>query len=382
VTSLENIGGLHQYLRQTLLESGRYRLAAAQDGILRLARLETAAGPVVLPPGFYTFVYPDGPPDYGLPVVFEDVMKLHGLSLHFNRQEEVQVSVDLELLRPPEPGLQPVLYLLDDAGEPLGATVDLQPGLAWLPPDLWPVGQTVRLRFNTLPWPGFTRQAGPHRLALGLIAGEDPWTGPRYRPEPAGTTPWAVRLPAGGSLVELARIEPVWGMPAGGPQPRRFEAPAPARRLGVNFGDQVLLVGYGMANQRISESANGPRSVGESANGARRVGEAENGGEGGAVSIELVWQALAAPEELVRFVQVVGPDGGIYGQSDSAPDGGSYPTRLWLPGEVVVERVTVPLAAERPAGAYSLHLGLYRPGSLERLQVAGGGDHVEIGLPE
>lgn len=379
VTSLENIGGLHQYLQHTLLESGQYRLAAARDGILRLARQQTAASPVVLPPGFYTFAEAGEPPDYALPVVFEDVMRLHGLSLHFNRQEEVQVSVDLELLRPPEPGLQPVLYLLDDGGEPLGATVDLQPGLAWFPPDRWPVGETVRLRFNTLPWPGFTRQAGPHRLALGLIAGDDPWTGRRYRPEPAGTSPWAVRLPAGGSLVELARIEPVWGMPAGGPQRRRFETPAPAQRLGVNFENQLLLVGYNLPGR-----AEEPGSWGVGKWASRLTGRAAraNGEEGDAVSIELVWQALAAPEPLVRFVQVVGPDGSVYGQNDAAPDGGSYPTRLWLPGEVVVERVTVPLAADRPAGSYRLHLGLYRPASLERLQVVGGGDHIEIALAE
>ncbi|HMR66413.1 MAG TPA: hypothetical protein PKE64_20570, partial [Anaerolineae bacterium] len=92
-------------------------------------------------------------------------------------------------------------------------------------------------------------------------------------------------------------------------------------------------------------------------------------------------QALTEPEPLIRFVQLVGPDGRLYGQQDSAPDRAQYPTQLWQPGEIVMETVAFPVRPDRPAGAYRLHLGLYRPASGQRLGLASGADHVEIALP-
>jgi len=353
VSTLENIGGLHQFLQDALF-NGDYQLVAARDGILHLRRAPAPVPPPDLPPEFTGFAYPDSAPDIPLTANFGDAVRLRGYSLHFNRQEEVQVSVDLEPLRPLA-DIQPVLYLLDATGQPQGAAADLQPAQVWLPPEQWPVGQTVRLRFNTLPW--YTRDTARYRLALGVMQGRDPWAeSRRLRPDVAPDTPLAVRLPAGESLLELAEISQVWQMPGGGPRSRQFHRPTPPQPLAASFAGQLEL--FGVSAPHIS------------------------GGDAPVLTLDLYWQAQAAPEPLVRFVQLVGPDGQLVGQIDSAPDGGQYATNRWQPGEVVVERVSFPVAPERPPGSTTLHIGLYRPQTGERLLLQSGGDHVEIGPPD
>jgi hypothetical protein len=356
VTAFENIGGLHQFLRRTLLESGDYKLVSAQDGILHLqpAPGSSAGNALVLPSSFYTFTQANGRLEYALRVDFGQVMRLHGYTLHFDRQEEIEVTVDLELLQPSE-RLKPVLYLLDDQGRPVGATIDLQPGQVWFPVARWSVGEIVRFRFNTLPW--YTRQTLTYRLALGVIEGDDVWdVGRRQRPVIGEAGPFALRFSADGSLIELARIEQRWDIPQGGPTLRQFSAPVPAYTRQASFGGQLQLLGYSTPLL------------------ARSGQQAEN------LSVTLYWRAVEAPEPLIRFVQLIGPDRLIYGQQDGVPDFGLYPTEQWQPGEVVVDRVTLPLQPERPGGSYTLHIGLYRPDRGERLQVSSGGDHVEIAI--
>jgi uncharacterized membrane protein len=369
ITAFENIGGLHQVLRQTLLESGAYRLVSATDGILHLKPLTVDRRPPsaeilpppptsLLPSPFYTFTRPDTPPQYTLSVDFGGMLRLRGYSLHFNRQEEVQVSLDLEPLQPLA-GIQPVLYLLDETGEPVGATVDWQPGLVWYPPEQWPLGQTVQVRFNTFPW--HTRATPAYRLALGVVLGDDVWQGKRLRPHMEKTGPLAPRLPAAGALLELARFEQVWDMPLGGPVVRQFRAKPLPIPLAANFNHQINLQGAGFKWQMAAK-----RGKWQTANGKSSI------------ALTLAWQALAASPNLTRFVQLVGPSGQVYSQNDAPPDNGQYPTSLWQPDEVVVETVTLPLPADLPPGHYTLHVGLYHPATGVRLPLVSGGDHVEI----
>lgn len=348
VTGFENQGGLHQFLGREL--PGLYHIETARDGILYL-KPPSAGEKLSLPPAFYTFARPAAPSQYSPTVDFGELVRLRGYSLHFHRQEEIELDIDLEPLRPLPPDLQPVLYLLDEMGQPVGATTDRQPTLVWFPPEQWPVGEPVRVRFNTFPW--HTRRMPGYRLALGLVQGEDVWQEDRRHP-PANiqSGPLALRLPAGRSLLELARLRQVGGMPTGGPPERRLTPPRIARPLPANFANRLTLLGYADLEPAPAR-----------------------------LSIRLYWRAVIQPPELIRFVQLVGPDGRLYGQQDSAPDNGHYPTDLWQPGEIVAERVTFPLAAERPPGQYTLHIGLYAPQTGQRLPRLSGGDHVEIPLP-
>ncbi len=348
VTSFENIGGLHQFLRQTLLNSPNYQLVTAQDGILYFHTV-TANQKISPLPASLRPPQPS-PLPYHLLADFGQQVRLRSHALHFNRQEEVQVTVELEPLMPLSK-LLPVLYLLDAVGQPIGATTDLQPMLVWFPPETWPVGQTVSLRFNTLPW--YTRQRPNYGLALGFITGTDVWNvSQRLRPTINLITNLSPRLAADGTLLELARIEQLWNMPSGAPLSRQFNLPQPSHRLQANFDQQIYLLGYD-----TPELAND------------------------SLTITLYWQAAnLKPPTLTRFVQLIGSDGQIYGQNDSAPDHARYPTYLWQPGEMVTETIILPLPNKRLAGHYTLHLGFYHPDTGKRLPLVGGGDHVEVGV--
>lgn len=93
---------------------------------------------------------------------------------------------------------------------------------------------------------------------------------------------------------------------------------------------------------------------------------------GQTVQVTLYWQALAPDsEDYVLFAQLFGRGGAKVGQRDTFPGLGHYPTRLWQPGQVIVDRVPVPVA-EDAAGPSRLRLdvGLYPRGkSGERLGV-------------
>lgn len=339
VTSLENFGGIHQYLRQHLIHNGDYRLVTAQDGIIYL---EPHAESADLPATFYSFTAPDSPPEHPLRVDFGDAVRLHGYTLHFNRQEEVEISLTLEALHPLSAEIQPVLYLLDESGQPLGGTEDKPATVVWLPPSAWQVGQRVQVRFNTLPW--YTRNRASYRLAVGIINGADIWAIPaRLSPQIRAAGDIALRLPADRTLIELARFTLRWGIPTGGPYPRQTMLPSMSTWLEVNFNQQVMLEGYSLS---LDE---------------------------GSMSIKLVWQAIDSLPDLTRFVQVIGPDGTVFSQSDAAPD--QYPMSLWQPGEIVSEVVTLPIIE----GAV-LHVGLYDPLTGQRLPLASGGDHIVIPL--
>ena len=90
---------------------------------------------------------------------------------------------------------------------------------------------------------------------------------------------------------------------------------------------------------------------------------------GDALSVTLVWQALAAPTSaLTAFVHLLGPDGALVAQSDAVP-GGGYATTDWAPGEVVVDTHKLILPAAAPEGSYRLVTGLYDPVTGQRAQV-------------
>ncbi len=363
VSSFENLGGIHQFLRTELLESGNYQLIIAQNGILHFKPILSpefgVPNPPIspsphlpIPPSFYPFTNPVSPLDHTLQVDFAEVARLHSYTLHFNRQEEVEVTLELEPIQPLV-DIQPVLYLLDDYGQPVGATTDLQPTLVWYPVEQWSVGQTVRLRFNTLPW--YTRDTQAYRLALGVISGSDAWAvDHRHKPTISQPTDLAVRFPAEGTLLELATIKQSWQIPEGGPQVRQFKQPILPYSLEADFAQQIRLFGH--TSPQVSPDDT--------------------------LTLTLGWQTMSQPDQLIRFVQLIGPAGQVYGQVDSHPDFGTYPASMWQPGEIVVETVTLPLQTERPSGQYTLHIGWYRPDTGERLRLLSGGDHVEIPVIE
>jgi 4-amino-4-deoxy-L-arabinose transferase-like glycosyltransferase len=98
--------------------------------------------------------------------------------------------------------------------------------------------------------------------------------------------------------------------------------------------------------------------------------DAESVHPGGEVSLTLYWQALR-PMELSYsvFTHLLGPSNQIVGQKDGVPQDGAYPTTLWRPGEVVVDRYSFVVNPDVPPGSYPPEIGMYRPETGVRLPV-------------
>ena len=93
---------------------------------------------------------------------------------------------------------------------------------------------------------------------------------------------------------------------------------------------------------------------------------------GETLTLTLYWRALAEMEESYTvFTHLVGPDGTLSGQQDNPPVGGTYPTNLWLAGEVVADVYGVEVGTDAAPGAHRLEVGMYVAETGMRLPVDG-----------
>jgi uncharacterized membrane protein len=366
VSSLVNQNDFQRFIADDFVDGGAFGPLVAEDGFLLLQRGATSEP---LPDEFLDFVRagPKLKTQYPLVAEFGDALRLHGFSLVFNREEEVQPVLYLEALRPLDEDYFLALYLLDELGAPLGATVEDQPALVWYPTRRWQPGEVNMVRFNTLTWD--TRERPAYRLALGVMHGRDPWQ-PAARLSPAlrgeDQSLYGIRLPQDGSLLELARFRRVYvlGVPAarpvGGPVEREFGPPRMTTPLDFSLGGQVRLLGYDMA----LDSCAAPRGP------LRFISSADSAADNCQLELILYWQSPQALDaSYTVFVHVVGPDGRIWAQRDSPPDSGAYPTQRWAAGEIVADPVRVPLPAQMPDGAWEVRIGMYHADSGQRLPV-------------
>jgi 4-amino-4-deoxy-L-arabinose transferase-like glycosyltransferase len=200
-----------------------------------------------------------------------------------------------------------------DDGPPMG---EVYPTARWWPGELLRDRRTVSLPAD-LP-------AGLYRLDAGLY-------------DPA--TMVHLTTPAGSEAFPLGFVR------VGPPE----SLPPELTPLTVVFGDQICLLGYEMVPA-------GPR----------------------AWALTLAWAAqVPVEQDYTVFIHLVDGADEIRGQDDAPPGGGFYPTSFWIPGEPVVDRHALSLAADIPAGTYRLRVGLYRPKTGERLPTAMG-DFVEL----
>jgi hypothetical protein len=89
---------------------------------------------------------------------------------------------------------------------------------------------------------------------------------------------------------------------------------------------------------------------------------------GDSLSLTLYWQA-GGPTDLnyTVFVHLIGPDGHSHGQVDRFPAGGAAPTASWAAGQVVVDEMELPVAADASPGTYYIAVGMYDAASGGRL---------------
>ncbi len=161
------------------------------------------------------------------------------------------------------------------------------------------------------------------------------------------------RLTEGAYLLGLTLTGEASGVTACGPvatvhvaaRPRLFAAPTVSHPEHASFGaeasfggDTIRLLGY------------------DTASGAQQL------------TLTLWWQAAATPsQDYKRFVHLYAPQTEtVVAQSDAMPRDWTYPTTLWMAGEVVSETVTLDLA-KIPEGTYRLGVGWYDPETGDRL---------------
>jgi hypothetical protein len=99
------------------------------------------------------------------------------------------------------------------------------------------------------------------------------------------------------------------------------------------------------------------------------------------LSVTLHWQASGTiVGDYTVFTHLVDPlTGRILAQQDNLPQHGTYPTWLWSPGEIVLDRYNLGLPDDD--GQYTLHIGMYNGSNRQRLGLRDAvGDFVAVPL--
>jgi len=195
------------------------------------------------------------------------------------------------------------LRLVDADGASLGETRAAL-ALESHPTSLWREGEIV-WRYYTLQVPAEAR-AGTGALHLTLLnAAGQPVSDP----------------------ITLAEIE-IDG--------HRTDVPADAQRQEALVGDSIRILGYALTQEPVAP--------------------------GDDVALTLFWQATQPVAGSYKvFTHLLDAAGQVVGQQDSLPRAGQYPTSAWMTGEVVVDRYSIEVPSDAPAGEYALEVGMYAP---------------------
>jgi len=156
-------------------------------------------------------------------------------------------------------------------------------------------------------------------MAIGLVGGWSVWLPKKWRPWGLGGL---VALLAAIALVAPFRyIAPAYRLPARLAPEQATDIP---QQVHLRYGDWGELAGYALETPIVEP--------------------------GEPLSITFYWQSLAPVTEAYDlYVHLRDADGHILGQLDTYPGWGMYPTFLWDPPEIIVDRYRIPLQATSAA---------------------------------
>jgi uncharacterized membrane protein len=366
VSSLANKSDQYGLIRD-LLAGDEFGLVRAEDGYLLLRR---GAPRAPLPEAFGQYaVVPkaaDGTllhqPQYRTDIVFGDTLRLAGFDILDGRHTEMpQTPLRFffywQALKPLDQDYRFALYLLDDNRQVKG-TIDLGelPGVqSWYPPTRWQPGETIKMEISDMPW--WTGQFAKYGVALGVLAGDDPWAREaRLLPQIGGGGDLTIPLADEKTLAELMnfRTDP-GGMPERSEARPAAEPPRGTTAQSASWTNGAELLGYRIADKAVSP--------------------------GDELDVTLYWRA---PQPLDKdykvFVHVI-KDGQVIAQHDAEPELGGYPTTRWPAGQVVPDRHPIQIPPAAQPGSYSVMVGLYDPVSGVRAQLAQDGDSIQLSEP-
>ena len=209
---------------------------------------------------------------------------------------------------------------------------------------------------------------GAYRLGFGLYRQDDP--GGRI---PASDPGSGARWPGDLAVLPvdvLVLPRGLEGVPVSG-QGRAIvytdvsgEAAAPRYRVTAQFGDSIQLIGYSLVPE-----------------------EARSGED---LELTLYWSAIhtaAIGTDEKVFLHVVDESGRIIAQHDGEPVEGRRPTGSWQEGDLVIDTHGLVWQVDAYSGPATIYVGLYDPGTGERLSVSGAegqapGDALALGKIE
>ncbi len=139
-------------------------------------------------------------------------------------------------------------------------------------------------------------------------------------------------------LAPFMLIAPAYALPAR--LPSDASVPNPTH---ITFDDQAELVGYALPQRSVAPGDELPMTI--------------------------YWRANARiAEDFSVYIRLFDQTDQIIGRWEAFPGGGLYPTRLWQPGEIIVDNYRVPVSLDaRGPGVGRIEVGLFRRLPLENL---------------
>jgi hypothetical protein len=232
-----------------------------------------------------------------------------------NPGQSTHVSLYWQTTAKPDKDYLVFTYLVDEGGKvwPQSSRQALDGDY---PTSLWEVGQVVRDRFDLVVDPETPRAV--YELRVGLYDEEAQSYLPVVVSSEEGVPSESISL---GQMLVRGRQ-------------RQFEVPPIEYPLMARFGEAVSLLGYDLEEDEIAP--------------------------GDVLYLTLYWQAQQQMDvSYTVFVHILDAQNRIWGQRDSVPDGGQYPTTGWIEGEVVEDKYEIPVDPSAPPGEYLIEVGLY-----------------------
>ena len=199
-----------------------------------------------------------------------------------------------------------VFIHLQDPNDIIVAQRDTYPGIGLLPTSLMTTGMTIQDNY-VIPISNTVSAPTNLRLTVGLYNFQ---TGERL-------------YQLGGEdrvYIDTLRLE---AHPGNHPNP-----------LSVNFQNNIELIGYDTDTRLLTPGQN--------------------------IHLTLYWLCKTNMRyDYTVFAQVRGNGNQVWGQHDSWPGGGSYPTTSCKPGDIVEDIHPIDIAPNTPQGVYDLQIGLY-----------------------
>ncbi|HEY85335.1 MAG TPA: hypothetical protein G4N96_09520 [Chloroflexi bacterium] len=250
-------------------------------------------------------------------VIFDDSLELLGYEADLSPRypdDPIEVITHWRALRSTDQIYYVTLHLLDNTmtmhGQLDQFLGQLYPNVLWAPGEVTQDTHTLSGNADSLP-------SGLYTLELNLY---DKSRGDfRFLPMVSAATGQLFERPP--LLGQIRIMDPARTRP-------------PLYPLSVTLGEEIQLLGYDLADTRITPET--------------------------PLSFALHWQAIKQPKSnYTVFTQLIGPDGQVWAQQDNQPQSGRYPTTAWAIQDRVVDRYELSLKEGAPSGTYRLLVGMY-----------------------